>query len=393
MKIAVPIASVLLMLVVPIRAQDPKPPEKGGSEKTAPAKTSAQAFADEFSRGVQLLIAKDWAGGMAAMHHCLEIQPESPECAYNLACAHALQGQIEDGIAWWQKCADWGYGYSPFQDAVDHADKDTDLDPLRKDERFTAAMEKIRTRTKATEEYIATPAVYVPKSLEAAAEMPLLVVLHAAGTTKESVVAGRWKTVADELGAALVAPSGRVLTARDPKAGMAWYVSFGDYTGGLRLPAYEKTVTAAVDAFGRAHKVDSARVWIAGDVEGGIVATRLAFAYPKLYKGAVAVESPLVLSLVQSKAGPAAKEGLKFKLLIDKDAFAKRLAADPTQPPRADKLIADWTEQLSKLGFPDALEVWTKDASATPYADQARAKIVAVLRAMQPAAVEAAAPK
>ena len=74
-------------------------------------------------------------------------------------------------------------------------------------------------------------------------------------------------------------------------------------------------------------------------------------------------------------------------------AIAKRLAADPAQPPRADKLIAEWSEALSKLGFPGAVEVWTKDASETPYADQARAKIVATLRAMQPAAVEAAAPK
>jgi predicted esterase len=400
MKNASLLAIALSLCAAPLLAQEPAPktdppkaePPKTAPKQAAPRQDTARAFTEEFRRGYDLLVAGKWAEGMASMHKCLEIQPEAPLCAYNLACAHARQGQIDDGVAWFQKSADWGFGYDPFADAISAAEKDTDLDPLRKDPRFVAAMEQVRARTKAAEEYVATPATYVPKSLEGASEIPLLVVLHPSGATKESVVEGRWKTVADELGLALLAPSARVMTARDPKAGMAWYLNLADYAGGLRLTAYEKSVTAALDAFKKTHKIDPARVFIAGDLEGGLVATRLAFAYPQTYKGAVAVESPFVPTLLQSKAGPAAKAGLKYKLLLEKDALAKRLAADPSQPLTADNVIAQWSDEMTKLGFQGAVEAWSKDPSA-PGADATTQKIVATLRAMQPATVEAGAPK
>jgi pimeloyl-ACP methyl ester carboxylesterase len=179
---------------------------------------------------------------------------------------------------------------------------------------------------------------------------------------------------------------------------MLWWTSFGDYAQPDRSTLYETTIDSAFDAFAKQHEVDKSRVYIAGDQEGGMVAVHHAFAHPERWKGVVATEVAFEEALVKPNAEAAKKAGLKVKYLIERDAFAKRLAADPTKKIDPAAVLAAWTDHLEKLGFPGAIEAWSKEApsqtsATTSPADPLTTRIVADLRAMQPAAVEAASPK
>jgi predicted esterase len=397
----VSIAIALSIFALPLRAQDPAARAQdpaGRTQDPAPKVDSARTYVQEFQHGVDELRAKHWEAGIASMKRCMQISPEDPSCAYNLACAHALQNQLEPGIEWFQKCASWGFGYDGVQDLLGLAETDTDLDALRKDPRFAAAMDTIRARKNTTEAFVMTPAVYVPSTLDKERPMPVLVVLHASGSTKDAVIAGRWKEIADQFGCALIAPSARVLVGRDPARGMVWWTSFADYAQPDRSLLYETSIDSAFDAFAKQHPIDKSRVFIAGDQEGGMVAMHHAFAHPERWKGVVSTEAAFEESLVKPNAEAAKKAGLKVKVLIDRDAFAKRLAADPSRKIDPAEVLSAWTDHMEKLGFPGAIETWTKEApsqtsATTSPTDPLTTRIVADLRAMQPTTVEAASPK
>jgi predicted esterase len=374
--------TLMCMAFRPLAAAAQEPPRRADTART---------YTDEFRRGVEALQAGRFEEGVAAMKRCLELAPEDPSSAYNLACAYALQGQVEPGIEWFAKSAEWGFGYDPFTDLVALADKDSDLDALRKDARFAPLLEKIHARKKTVEDAIGTAASYVPEKAKSGGAMALLVVLHPSGATKESVIQGRWKQVADELGCALLAPSARLLASRKPEQGTVWWTSFADYARPDRSDLYEQSVISALAAFQKANKVDPARVWIAGDVEGGMVALRMAFAHPETWKAVLANDTGLETALLKPHAEAAKKAGLKVKILIDRDAFAKRLAADPSRKVDPAVVLSAWNDNLMGMGFLNALEAWSKDP-ASP-ADALTPKLVASLRAMQPAAVDAATPK
>lgn len=57
---------------------------------------------------------------------------------YNLACYAALAGQRDEALAAFERAVELGY------DDPEHARADTDLDAIRDDPRFVAAMERIR---------------------------------------------------------------------------------------------------------------------------------------------------------------------------------------------------------------------------------------------------------
>ena len=61
--------------------------------------------------------------------------------AFNIACAYALMGEKAQALDWMEKAFDLGW-----QDYA-HAQRDTDLDSLRDDERFRKLMERVMERT------------------------------------------------------------------------------------------------------------------------------------------------------------------------------------------------------------------------------------------------------
>jgi poly(3-hydroxybutyrate) depolymerase len=241
------------------------------------------------------------------------------------------------------------------------AKTDPDFESLRKDPRFAKRIESLEkagaVRALALmkgEEYAAKAAIYIPEKAAALKEMPILVVLHDAGSTKDEIVQGRWKAIADELGFALIAPSGKFPVGDVPAKGMAWYESIGDYPA--RYDVYDGPVHAAVSAFRKEHPIDKERVVVVGEGVGGVVALSVAISEPGIYRGAVALNTPLYPQLYAAKAPAAGKFGLRVALLVDPAKTAKESA-----PEGVDKLVEAQNKSLKSWGLGGESKTFTPD--------------------------------
>ncbi|MCE9594597.1 MAG: hypothetical protein K8S98_10410 [Planctomycetes bacterium] len=347
-------------------------------------KLGTAEHARESQRGVELLNSGKNDEGIAVFKKLVEVNPTDSVSSYNVACGLAKKNEIEPAFEWLTKAIDLGFGNQASGNPVDNitfaAEKDTDLASLRADPRFAALVLKMKAMKKALDEYLATPAIYVPKALEGAAEMPLLVVLHDAGSTKDKVVAGWWKSVADELGFVLIAPSGTIQMGVKPEDGMAWFDDANAYVA--RNWPYEKPVDAALATFAKTKKYDRARVFLAGEGMGGMVANTIAFGAPGLYKGSVTLNGLAIDKLVAGKAANAGKMGLKVRVMLYPEATPEG-AQQPDIAALAgalDKRLKEWGIQ----GSATVIAAPTDDAQKT-------ALVVEALKSMQPVAKPAEA--
>lgn len=336
-------------------AEDPAPrPE-------VPSGDSARRYSEEFRRGFEHLQQGRYEAGVASMKRCLEISPDEPNCAYNIACGLARLGRVDEGLSWFERAADWGYGYDPFADDLAACEVDEDLAPLRGSARFTAAVGRMRAYRDEVVAYVNAPAIHVPAGVDRDAPVPLVVVLHASGATKRAGVEGRWKRAADELRVAIVAPSACLPVQRDPARGTAWFLGVSDYSDPARTAAHETTILPAIDAIERRQRIDRTRIVLAGESEGAIVALRVAFAHPDVFSGVLADEGAFVPRLLAESAPRAHDLGLRVHMLLDRDDFRARLAADPTIDPSA--VLAQWTSTWDAWGFAGVLETYTRDGT------------------------------
>ena len=176
----------------------------------------APSFAQEPSeylklqkQGVDAINAGKFEEGIAIFTKCLELRPEDPFTAYNLGCTYAKKTDKDKAFEWLDKAAEWGFGNQASQQSatgapvsnLDFAQRDTDLTGLHEDPRWAKCIDKMTAGRKAIADFDAdSAAVYIPKALEGVAELPVLVVLHAENQTKNTLVAGRWKRIADAAG-------------------------------------------------------------------------------------------------------------------------------------------------------------------------------------------------
>lgn len=271
-------------------------------------------YAKLFQQGIDDLTEGRYDDGIQAFKRCLELVPEDNVCAYNIACGYSLKNEADPAVEWFGKSVDWGFGWR--EGNIEHVANDTDLDNVREDPRFIAHYDRMKAMVADAEAYAKEPAVHIPEGLVEGEEWPLLVVLHDFGKTKESVVEGPWRDVADALGFALVAPSGKFpATSQGPEGGMSWFMNVNDYV--LKPWNYERTASDAVIAFRKEHKMDRGRVLIAGDGVGGMVAFNMAVRAPGLYKGVLVHNGIFYNELAQSKAVNAGKRGLKAGFLFE----------------------------------------------------------------------------
>jgi predicted esterase len=352
-------------------------------------------FAEINKKAVEALSAKKFDEGIVLLKRLFEIKPKDMGTAYNMACAYSLKNELDTSFEWMNKAVDWGWGTgqgtlvgaTKQTSHVEMARTDPDLENMRKDPRFEALVKRMETRGKQVDAYASTAAVYIPEKIAQAAEMPLLVVLHDNGSTKDQVIAGRWKAIADELGTALVAPSGKTLVGEEPSKGMSWWDDVQAFQ--QKSWTYEKSIGDAVTAFKKEHKLDKPRVFIAGEGMGALVAFDVAVGSPGLYKGAIGLNGVLVPEMLSAKAPAAGKMGLKLALLLDAEAAKKGLPPDQQD---LDKLVARWNQTLQTWGVQGAVKAFTPDAKDSKQVDKL---VVEQLKSFVPAAapVEAGASK
>lgn len=314
-------------------------------------------FEREFQRGIEALTERRPAEGVAAFERCLELRPKNSTSAYNLACAWTLQDDAARAFEWLARASEWGFG--DMGQNIAHAQRDPDLARLRDDPRFAAFIEGMKARRRELEEFRASlegywskPAVYIPAALEGREPLPLLVVLHDAGARKEEVVAGRWRRIADALGMALLAPSGKYAVSREPGAGMSWYDSLEGYRE--RSWTYERTVARAVQAFKGEHRLDLQRVYLAGEGQGASVAFNVAVTAPGLYRGALLLNGFPNFELARERAQLAGRMGFRAQLVLESSADLDLPAEPSTQQSgqRAVSLLERWgiASRVESLG-------------------------------------------
>ncbi|MGZ5474417.1 MAG: tetratricopeptide repeat protein, partial [Thermoanaerobaculia bacterium] len=83
-----------------------------------------------FNLGYTSLQARDYPTAMNAFRRALERNYRVGTSAYNMACAHALQGDRDAAFEWLRKSEESGF------DVADHARHDDDLDALHRDPRW-----------------------------------------------------------------------------------------------------------------------------------------------------------------------------------------------------------------------------------------------------------------
>jgi predicted esterase len=397
-------ASVLTFSSAFVRAQTPPSPPT----PPTPAPKEQSEDPNVLNRkAIDALRAKNYDEGIAILQRMLDLHPKDKNTAYNLACACSLKGDVDKAFEWMGKACDWGFGPGKGNldggasgiSEIEMTKTDGDLEAMRKDPRFEALLERMTKASEARaaivkkgEAYAAVPGIYIPAKIATLEEMPILVVLHDAGSNKEAIVpaAGApekpagirpadadWRKIADELGFALLAPSGKTLVGDDPAQGMAWFEDLNEYK--TKSWNYEKSVNEAVTIFKKDHKIDKTRVFVCGEGVGGLVAVNVAISSPGLYRGALSLNGSLWKDLMGQKAPTAGKMGLKVRLLADAAAVRKQLK----DPADFDKTIAGWNKSLADWTIAGKAEGFDRDPKDP---DQIRKLVVAGIQdLMKPA--------
>jgi hypothetical protein len=105
-----------------------------------PLGEEARQFVD---KAVEVYRAKDYKQALQYTQKAYEIAPDNTLVLYNLACFSALVGDKDKALTWLEKAVDAGY-YAP-----NMISRDSDLDSLRDDARYRAAVAKATDKARA----------------------------------------------------------------------------------------------------------------------------------------------------------------------------------------------------------------------------------------------------
>ena len=293
-----------------------------------------------FQEGITSLQAGRYESAAGAFRRCLDLRPQDSVAAYNLACAFALMGRSDAALEALGQAADAGFCYRV--DAIESLRGDADLASLHEDPRFDALVARMFEQRERADRFASEAASWVPPSIEGLGSIGVLVVLHDAGETKDEIIAGPWRRVADELGYALLAPSGRVPVGIDPADGVRWAEDVETYADN---PSYfERPVGEALQSFRERWPVDPKRILIAGHGLGGTLAFNVAIHSAEVYGGVVLVDAAVHDGLASQKAPHLGSMGLRAALLPDIHRVPAGVAPDMAPPVWAAQLFRQMRE-------------------------------------------------
>jgi dienelactone hydrolase len=293
-------------------------------------KLSRAEFDAAFRRGYEAIGAGQLDLGIEIFERLAADRPGLALCPYNLACAYARKSDRDAAFLWLGRAVELGFGNLESQ-AESLESADADLASLRSDARFAPLVVRMRSLRKEFDDYLASPGVYVPASIEKLAKKPVLVVLHDWGSNKEAVLAGPWRRAADELGVVLVAPSGAVALQGRPIDGMGWFDDEAHYQANPWI--HSKPVDAALAIVRRTVGVDRARVFVAGEGVSARVAWVHALSSPGVFRAVIALDPDVLALDLAPRAKEAIAKGLAPRVLLSRapdesvDSFAARVQA------------------------------------------------------------------
>jgi len=205
---------------------------------------------------------------------------------YNVACMYSLMKNKDEAFKYLEIAVEKGDFPG---DIVQQMEGDSDLDFLRKDERYKEILAKAGKGGKAPARRERTARaggegqkvafehkVTKPKSAARKKNPPLLVVLHPAGGNMESTTDG-WKKAAAKVGAVLLTPQG---TRK---------IGDGKYDWGKDLDEIESNINSAIEMALTEHKVDRNKIVLAGYDQGAWAAWHLTLRNPDAFCGLVPV--------------------------------------------------------------------------------------------------------
>ena len=220
----------------------------------------------------------------------VEADPRDEGSWYNLACVYALSGEREKALDAFESSVAAGW------DDPEHPMNDGDLESIRSEPRFLAAIDSVRhaARSDGPEGFIrrfvetrtiATYITMLPDDYdESDRTYPLCVILHGSGSTE--LGHGRIADMVGREGVIYIAP--RALNGRivgEEMGYTAWPTEEIDSLDPLytrSAPNYAELVRACIEDARRTYRVDPGRVMIIGHSQGAAFSYITAATYPDL---------------------------------------------------------------------------------------------------------------
>jgi predicted esterase len=234
----------------------------------------------------------DTAAARQLYERWLEADPRDESSWYNLACLYALTGDRKRALDAFESSIDAGWN-----DAV-HPTQDSDLDAIRDDPRFAAALERIRTRTASDgpRDFIrhfapmTSRGTYIvmlpPDYATSTKDYPVCVILHGAGSSelghgrladtlgREGVI---WVAVRAPFAWPTALPGGKPgFTAGPPEP-----IPQDDPNAREVVTDYVNWVLTCVDEVQRQYRTRKGKVFLYGHSQGGNLANVVALLNPE----------------------------------------------------------------------------------------------------------------
>jgi predicted esterase len=270
----------------PIEKKPKKAAPKDAEDKDISAEEATEKINELTSQLIQSAESKDYDKSLkiAREAYGLSKKIDNPALrsmtAYNMACMYSLTKEPDDAFKYLEESIDLGGGFS--RNIVSQIENDTDLDNIRKDERYAKMMEKVKGGQKAAgsgnvgRKVESKFELRPPKSYNKAEPAPLLIVLHGHGENMKKA-REQWAAAADKAGAVL-------LTIQGSQA-----MPNGAYHWGDNLDAIEETLMASMDQAMEQYKIDKKKIVLGGFSQGGWIAYAMALRNPDTFRGIIPV--------------------------------------------------------------------------------------------------------
>jgi serine/threonine protein kinase/tetratricopeptide (TPR) repeat protein len=283
-----------------------------------------------FQRGITALQSKRTDDAVVAFEECLRFAPDHPVCLYNLACAHAIGGELDSSLKRLEQAHQHGYGL--VQGNLLAMDQDPDLRSLQVDPRFDELKERMNRSYRLASRRNSTPRTHIPAA--GGESGALLVVL---GGDRNQVLASafdRWCAIADAIDAYLLYIDG--LQFGTPSAWIAEIDNFLDDPW-----AAEESAATSIRAFAMEHDLQAGRAILIGEGSGSPVAFDLALRAPGFFGAALLLDGVPLPSADATALALARACNSKIRLLIGNQAVLPEALADLSRTELADG-IQDW---------------------------------------------------